>query len=330
MHRFVYVFAILCFCLPANVKAGELSRDAVNAAQFAEAARQVRPPFMFKPVFERNLIIKAQILLDRAGFSPGAISGTADINFIKAVASFEAARGLPVDGLLDRQVWAALGGTSASPALIDYKITGKDADTDFVERIPADYGEKAEMKRLSYTSLAEMLAERFHMDLALFKELNSEKVRAGSTVTVAAVGEPLSEPKVTRIEVDKAKGELRAYDGTGKLVAVYPATIGSGDTPSPSGTVEVKSVAPDPKYYYHPQKNFQQGKNDEPLTIAAGPNNPVGSVWIDLSKESYGIHGTPEPSKIGETESHGCVRLTNWDAEELAKLVEKGTVVQFL
>jgi len=110
----------------------------------------------------------------------------------------------------------------------------------------------------------------------------------------------------------------------------YPATIGSEQTPSPSGTHRVKSIASDAAYYYRPDVNFRQGKNTEPLTIPPGPNNPIGSVWIDLSEPTYGIHGTPEPSKIDKTFSHGCVRLTNWDAEELARLVKKGVEVHFL
>jgi lipoprotein-anchoring transpeptidase ErfK/SrfK len=331
MRQLAVIFAALCLGLPASANAAELSREAVNTAQFVPPTPQVNPPFAFKPAPERDpLVVKAQILLDRAGISPGAINGQDDINFAKAISTFETSRGLFVDGKLDVEVWEALGGEAAAPVLIDYKITAKDKGYDFAERIPEDYGEKAKLKRLAYTSLAEMLAERFHMDLELFKELNGGDVAAGSTITVAAVGEAISGPKVTHIEVDKRKGQVRAYSSDGKLVAAYPATIGSADTPSPSGTVEVKAIAPDPKYYYRPDKNFQQGDNTEPLTIAAGPNNPVGAVWIDLSKDSYGIHGTPNPSTIGEAESHGCVRLTNWDAEELAELVEKGTVVAFL
>ncbi len=134
---------------------------------------------------------------------------------------------------------------------------------------------------------------------------------------------------VTSIVADKYQKQVRAYDAAGKLVVAYPATIGSSDTPSPSGTHTVARVALNPDYTYNPNINFKQGENHDILKIPPGPNGPVGSVWIALSKPTYGIHGTPEPSKIGKTESHGCVRLTNWDAQELAKLVKPGVTVEF-
>ena len=134
---------------------------------------------------------------------------------------------------------------------------------------------------------------------------------------------------MTRIEVRKGQNRLTAFDAGGLVVADYPVSIGSEDSPSPSGIVQVVALAPDPTYSYNPD-NFQQGDNDEPLELPAGPNGPVGSMWIDLSEPTYGLHGTPEPSQLFEKASHGCVRLTNWDAEELAALVIEGTVVEFV
>jgi lipoprotein-anchoring transpeptidase ErfK/SrfK len=125
-------------------------------------------------------------------------------------------------------------------------------------------------------------------------------------------------------------GQLRAYDTTNRLLVAYPATVGSEDNPSPAGIHTVTAVAPEPTYTYNPEVNFQQGDNTEVLELAAGPNNPVGSTWIDLSEPTYGIHGTPEPSRIDKATSHGCVRLTNWDAEELAGMVEQGVTVEFI
>jgi len=135
---------------------------------------------------------------------------------------------------------------------------------------------------------------------------------------------------VARLVADKALGQLLGYDGNDKLVVAYPATIGSPQTPSPSGTYKITGVAINPTYQYRPDVNFKQGNNSEKLIIPPGPNGPVGSVWIDLTEPTFGIHGTPEPSKIDKTNSHGCVRLTNWDAEELAKMVEKGVPVEFI
>ena len=196
--------------------------------------------------------------------------------------------------------------------------------------MPADYSQKAKLERLGYTSVAEMLAERFHMDEAYLKQLNPDANfnRPGTIVTVAKFGAPAA-TEVARIVADKGRKQVRAYGRDGNLVAAYPATIGSADTPSPTGTHMVSRVAFDPEYTYNPNLNFKQGSNDKVLTIPPGPNGPVGSIWIALDKPTYGIHGTPDPSKIGKTESHGCVRLTNWDAQELAKLVKPGVIVQF-
>jgi lipoprotein-anchoring transpeptidase ErfK/SrfK len=130
--------------------------------------------------------------------------------------------------------------------------------------------------------------------------------------------------------VEKAARDVRAYDKDGKLVAFYPATIGSSEKPAPSGTFKVRRVAFNPDYHYNPKFAWKGVKAKEPLTVKPGPNNPVGLVWIDLTAPSYGIHGTPDPDKIGKTESHGCIRLTNWDALDLAGMVHKGTVVKFV
>src|SRR5262249_34550514 len=151
---------------------------------------------------------------------------------------------------------------------------------------------------------------------------------AGTEILVPSVGDNATE-RVTRIVVDRSDGQLLAYAGD-RLVVADPATIGSESNPSPSGTHKVKAVVKNPPYSYDPKKNFQQGNNDKPLDIPPGPNGPVGSVWIDLSEPTYGIHGTPDPVLIDKTGSHGCVRLTNWDALELADLVRAGVPVEFV
>ena len=152
---------------------------------------------------------------------------------------------------------------------------------------------------------------------------------AGQTISVAADGNNL-DAKVTRIEADKGMRQVRAFGEDGDLIAAYPATIGSEDNPSPSGTHTVEVVVNMPDYTYNPDVNFKHGNNDKALQIPPGPNGPVGSVWIDLSEPTFGIHGTPEPSLIDKTASHGCVRLTNWDAQELGGMVEKGVTVEFV
>lgn len=152
--------------------------------------------------------------------------------------------------------------------------------------------------------------------------------RAGQVLVVPAVSDaPL--PEVARIEVNKRERALSAYDAAGKLIAYYPATIGSSDNPTPSGDLRVNGVARNPDYTYDPAK-LSYGPGGKKVVVPAGPNNPVGAVWIDLSRESYGIHGTPDPAKVGKTASHGCVRLTNWDAQQLAAAVKPGVEVKFI
>ncbi len=276
-------------------------------------------------------IVKAQVLLDRRSISPGVINGHDGENFRKALAQFRRLEKLGEGDALDDQTWAALGADGAHDVLTEYTITDKDAAYEFADKIPQDYAEQVAMKRLSYTSPVEMLAERFHMDDDLLKALNPKAIfnEAGMKIVVANVGRE-KKAKVARVDADKARGLLIAYGEDESIIVSYPATIGSSQTPSPTGEVTVTRIAKNPTYTYDPDKNFQQGKNIEKLTLPAGPNNPVGSVWIALSKPTYGIHGTPEPSKVGKTASHGCVRLTNWDAEELADLVRPGVVVRFV
>lgn len=275
-------------------------------------------------------VAKIQILLDRAGLSPGVIDGRMGDNVNKAIKAYKEKTGQALRTYDPVSVDDALAASGGDP-FTTYTITAQDAAGPYVASVPADYGEKARLDRLPYTSVVEMLAERFHMDERYLQAINPGVSfdRPGTIVKVANVGKPVS-GKVARIVADKAQKQVRVYADGGRLLAAYPATIGSEGTPSPSGTVSVERIAFDPEYTYNPKINFKQGQNDKVLTIPPGPNGPVGSIWIALSKPTYGIHGTPEPSKIGKTFSHGCVRLTNWDATELAKMVSGGVTVEFL
>jgi lipoprotein-anchoring transpeptidase ErfK/SrfK len=277
----------------------------------------------------RQEVAALQVLLDRGGASPGVIDGRFGSNVDKALSAYNEITGSNLRSTDEVGIKAALEQTGGE-AFANYTITPEDAAGPYVASIPEDYSQKAQLDRMAYTSVTEALAERFHMDENYLKALNPDANfnRPGTIVKVANFGRLVSTP-VARIIADKIKKEVFAYDASGKLVAAYPATIGSSDTPSPSGTHAVSRVALDPNYTYNPNINFKQGQNDKILTIPPGPNGPVGNVWIALDKPTYGIHGTPDPSKIGKTESHGCVRLTNWDAAELAKLVKPGVSVQF-
>lgn len=297
---------------------------AVNSQTYAkinESARAVDP-----------VVLKAEILLDRAHAPPGVIDGRYGANFVKAIRVFEEVHGLEVDGKLSKAVWDALGGDTAAPVLGPYTITAEDVKGPFYPDLSPDYAEQAKLPDLGYRSPEEMFGERFHMDRKFLRALNPnvDMGVAGNTIIVARVDtKPLTKP-IARIDVDKGRGEVLAYDADNLLIVGYPATIGSEELPSPSGSYVVRGVAPHPTYTYDPKKNFQQGKNTQKLILPPGPNNPVGAAFIALSKPTYGIHGTPDPSKIDKTHSHGCVRLTNWNATELSKLVKVGTPVNFI
>jgi lipoprotein-anchoring transpeptidase ErfK/SrfK len=147
--------------------------------------------------------------------------------------------------------------------------------------------------------------------------------------TLASLGIGTQQPEVTRLVVDKSGGWLKAYDEADKLVAAFTVTTGSEHDPLPLGDWDVKGVAYNPPFAFDPDLFWDVPDSEEEQKLPPGPNGPVGVVWIDLSKEHYGIHGTPAPESIGRAQSHGCVRLTNWDAARLAEMVSGSTEVLF-
>jgi lipoprotein-anchoring transpeptidase ErfK/SrfK len=300
---------------------------------------------------ERNdaaLITKAEVLLDRNHFSPGQIDGKDGENFRKALAAFQQTQKLNPTGKIDADTWSALAPKSSAPVLKRYTISEEDVAGPFEKQIPRELEQMAKLHGLTYKSPLEELSEKFHMNESLLRTLNpgADFERAGTTITVADVlpmvlhrTEHTIEAVRTReqtegqsadtIVVDKPAREVRAYTKDGKLLGFYPATIGSDEKPAPTGTFKVRRVAWNPDYHYDPKFRWKNVKTKQKLTIAPGPNNPVGLVWIDLTAPSYGIHGTPKPDTIGKTVSHGCIRLTNWNAVDLAAKAHPGTVVKF-
>ncbi|MCZ4289183.1 L,D-transpeptidase [Hoeflea alexandrii] len=314
---------------PKIIKVPTVEEPVQPRAENPATTETKAPPVAKAPSLSKAQVSALQVYLDRNGISPGVIDGRMGSNVAKALDAWFEATGErldPADTDLIVSRLAAEGGL----AFATYEITAEDAAGPFIASVPSDYAEKARLDRLAFTSTSEMLAERFHMDEAYLKELNPDVNFSvpGVRIKVVAIGQKKT-GVVSRIVADKARKQVRAYDEAGKLLAAYPATIGSSDTPSPSGEVTIERVAHNPGYTYNPKINFKQGDNDRILQVPPGPNGPVGTIWIALSKPTYGIHGTPEPSTIGKTQSHGCVRLTNWDAEELAGMVAPGVTVSF-
>jgi lipoprotein-anchoring transpeptidase ErfK/SrfK len=301
-----------------------LDAAAINNAEFGS-----KPPSDDKV---EAVVVKAQVLLDRAKFSPGEIDGKLGENAQKALRAFAEAKGLVAGKALTPEIWTALAPTGKDPVVAEYTISEHDVKGPFLEKLPAKMEDMKDLKALSYTSPREAIAEKFHMSEGLLEALNSGKKfdRAGEIILVANVVDKQAKLTIGRIEVDKSRQTVRAFDRSGALIAFFPATVGSEEKPTPNGSFKVVSADANPNYRYNPDYKFKGVKSKQAFTIPPGPNNPAGSYWIGLSAEGYGIHGTPNPSKVSKTESHGCVRLTNWDVVSLGSNVKKGTPVVFV
>jgi lipoprotein-anchoring transpeptidase ErfK/SrfK len=280
-----------------------------------------------------------QVLLDRQNISPGQIDGKLGVNFSHAVAAAQAAHKLPATGEPDCALWHALGDETAGGALTTtYEITDADLKGPFEPTIPRDLEKQASLPALAYSSPIEELGERFHVAPALLQEMNpGVKLAAGASIKVPAVTpfdpEAKAAPNAARgettLQVSRDESAARVLGPDNALVFFAPVTTGSEHDPLPPGSWKVTSVDWHPPFHYNPALFWDANPAHSKATIKPGPNNPVGVVWIGVSIEHYGIHGTPEPSRIGYTQSHGCVRLTNWDAARLASLVKPGTPVVF-
>ncbi len=273
---------------------------------------------------DRTIGTKLQALLNWHHNGVGPVDGYWGKNTRKAMQAFQQANGLAVTDTLNNETWQALTKNeklTVQPVLVNYQITDADVNIKTTD-IPADTEAKAKLEGLYYESITEALAEKFHISENYLKALNPKaRFIAGETITVYNPGNPNTKP-VSRVVADKVTETLYAYDDKGKLVASYPTTVGSTATPSPTGIHKVEVKVHEPNYTY-------TAKDGRKSILPPGPNNPVGSVWIGLSKPSYGIHGSPDPDRISRQASAGCIRLTNWDALALLGVIQNGATVEF-
>jgi lipoprotein-anchoring transpeptidase ErfK/SrfK len=271
-----------------------------------------------------SAVLRAQILLARAHFSCGEIDARYGASLRGAIADFQTAHGLAASAIVEADTWKALN-ADAAPALVRTAIAAEDVAGPF-QKVPEDMMEKAQLPALCYSSPLEGIAEKYHASPALLQKLNPGAGfdKAGEEIVVPNVLVPPPE-KAASIVVSRSRRSVSALDAAGKVLARYPATIGSEHDPLPLGKWKILGVAKNPPFHYNPVLFWDAKESDGKTRIAPGPNNPVGVAWIDLSKEHYGIHGSPEPSQIGKTQSHGCIRLTNWDVTELAAIIAPGT-----
>jgi lipoprotein-anchoring transpeptidase ErfK/SrfK len=302
----------------------DMNRAAIDAAEpSGQSMRSDKPT---------PIGVRVQVLLDRAHFSPGEIDGKYGENARKALRAFAESQQLSSSDALTSDVWKALQ-KDDRPVTRNYTITEKDVAGPFLQKLPTKMENMKTLAKLGFTSSREALAETFHMSEGLLAALNPGQHfdRPGDTIVVVETGDGQETATMAkRVEIDKKRQTVKLFDKSNSLIGFYPATVGSEEKPSPEGTVKVTGISRNPTYRYNPDYHFKGVHTHKPFTIQPGPNNPVGTVWINLSVEGYGIHGTPLPAKVSKAESHGCVRLTNWDAERVAERIAKGTPVTFI
>ncbi len=295
-----------------------LSTEAVNDASLIATVG---------PKTRGAAVLRAQILLGHANFGPGELDAVYGSTMRRAIVGYQASKGLDANGTIDADTWVTLN-RDAVPALVTYRITAEDVAGPFV-LIPHDIMEQAKLPALGYASPAEALGEKFNASPALLQQLNPSQdfATAGQDIVVPNICSPVLLPEVAKVVVDRSDSVVMLVDAAGKIIAQFPVTTGSKHDPLPIGAWKILGVTKKPVFRYNPALFWDAKSVKKKATISAGPNNPVGVVWIDLSKEHYGIHGTPEPSKISKTQSHGCIRLTNWNALALAQAVSPGMPV---
>jgi lipoprotein-anchoring transpeptidase ErfK/SrfK len=317
----------------------------------ASPALAQTPPAKPVPI-DRN-VLHVQVILDHLGFGPGVLDGRGGQSLVAALKGFQEAKGLPITGKSDARTLQALYPYRAARPTVTVALTPEMLAGPFVNPFPKDPAKQAELPSLGYKTVMEKLGEMFHTTPAVIVALNSPttKLAPGTKIvfpnalptsraydpklkpdwiaTLTMLNVDAKQPQADHVVVDKSDGVLRVLDANDKLIAQFSATMGSSHDPLPLGTWTIKGSDYNPKFHFNPALFWDAKKGQQKEMLPPGPNGPVGVVWMDLSKPHYGIHGTPNPETIGRAESHGCIRLTNWDAARLSMMIKPGTKAVF-
>jgi lipoprotein-anchoring transpeptidase ErfK/SrfK len=313
-----------CTSAVASAIVMALTAQAATPDRLAQAIENRSDTSEVSPGTAEARVVRAQILLDRARFSPGQIDGRYGGDLGVAIKGYQEAHHLNPDGRIGAEMWRSLD-ADTRPLLTTYTVTTADLKGPFVP-IPEDVQEQAAMKWMGYESSTEELAEKFHVSPQFLADLNPGKdlKKAGEVIVVPAVVRAPAR-RALRVVVSKSKRTVTAYGAGGMMLAQYPATMGGEHDPLPIGHWTITSVQRDPWFYYDPVHFWNASPTEAAAKLPPGPRNPAGVVWMGLSKAHYGIHGTPDPGRIRHGESAGCIRLTNWDAADLSHMVLRGT-----
>lgn len=322
------------------------------AAALSGSGADAQPAKAGKPPIDRS-ILHAQVILDHLGFSPGILDGREGQSLTAALKGFQTARGLPVTGKLDAKTLLALHPYRAWRPTVQLTLNEAALSGPFVNPIPKEEDQQAKLPSLGYRDPLEKLAEMFHTTPDVLSELNGAGVKLAPGTrftfpnalptsraypadlrpdwrkTLNDLNVDAKVPQADHLVVDKSDGVLRVYDKANRLVAQFNATMGSEHDPLPIGNWKIQALDYNPKFHFNPKLFWDAKPGESAAMLPPGPNGPVGVVWLDLNKPHYGIHGTPEPQLIGRTESHGCIRLANWDVARLSLMVKAGTPAVF-
>ncbi|MFL5387015.1 MAG: L,D-transpeptidase family protein [Longimicrobiaceae bacterium] len=312
---------------PNGETAAQITREAMNGG---------REVFPVGPGHRGPSVLRVQVLLDRALFSPGMIDGSWGKNTSVAIYWFQAREGLLPTGVVDSATFARLQAAAGRPAeyVVRRALTAADVRGPFIE-MPGSIYAQAELECSCYESLAEKLSELFHVRVELLRQLNPRvafsSLKAGDSINVPNVRDPDAPPRgmVETLVVSGADHYLQALDAAGRILYHFPTTLGSSYDPSPEGSFHVLQVTENPWWHYQPAILRGRNASAPEAHVPPGPNSAVGKVWMTLSAPHYGIHGTKSPETIGYAVSAGCVRLANWDALYLGRRITRGTPVVF-